>query len=226
MLVGHFAVGLVAKRVEPKASLGTLVLAALLADFLWVIFLTTGIEHVEFKPGRGAANYVAGGDIGWSHSLLMDVVWAALLAAGYFLKRSYRRGALVVFAAALSHWLLDFVSLAVPLVPGADRYFGLGLWYSVTATIVVEGGFWLFALVLYTRATRPKNRLGRYAFWIVAVLLTLAWYNNITGPPPPSARAAGVTSLIFFSLVVAWAYWMNRLRPAKERLNSLRREPA
>ncbi len=42
MLVGHFAVGLVAKRVEPKTSLGTLVLTALLADFLWVIFLITG----------------------------------------------------------------------------------------------------------------------------------------------------------------------------------------
>ena len=127
MLVGHFAVGLVAKRVEPKISLGTLVLAALLADFLWVIFLITGIEHLEFKPGRGAANYVAGGDIVWSHSLLMDVVWAALLAAGYFLKRRYRRGALVVFGAALTHWLLDFVSLAVPLAPDTGRYFGLGL---------------------------------------------------------------------------------------------------
>ena len=55
---------------------------------------------------------------------------------------------------------------------------------------------------------------------------TLVWYNNITGPPPPSARVAGVTSLIFFSLTVAWAYWINRLRPAKERLNSHRRESA
>ncbi|HJZ69416.1 MAG TPA: metal-dependent hydrolase [Blastocatellia bacterium] len=226
MLVGHFAVGLVAKRIEPKMSLGTLVLAALLADFLWATFLITGIEHVEFKPGRGAANYVAGGDIGWSHSLLMDFVWAALLAAVYFSRRRYRRGALVVFAAAVSHWLLDFVSLAVPLAPDVSRYFGLGLWYSVPATIIVEGGLWLFALVLYSRATSPKNRLGRYAFWIVAVLLTLAWYNNITGPPPPSPRVAGVTSLIFFSLVVAWAYWINRLRPAKTQLNNHRQESA
>lgn len=220
MLVGHFAVGLVAKRFEPKISLGTLVLAALLPDFLWVIFLITGIEHVEFKPGRGAANYLAGGDIGWSHSLLMNVVWSALLAAAYFLMRRYPRGSLVMFAAALSHWLLDFVSLAVPLVPGVVRYSGLGLWYSVPATIVVEGGFWLFALVLCTRGTSPGSRLGRYAFWIVAVLLTLAWYNNITGSPPPNSRVAAVTSLIFFSLVVAWAYWMNRLRPAKSQLTT------
>ena len=53
MLVGHFAIGLTAKRVEPKISLGTLVLAAMLADFLWCVFMLTGIEHVQFKPGRG-----------------------------------------------------------------------------------------------------------------------------------------------------------------------------
>jgi len=52
MLVGHFAIGLTAKRVEPKISLGTLVLAAMLADFLWCVFMLAGIEHVQFKPGE------------------------------------------------------------------------------------------------------------------------------------------------------------------------------
>jgi len=58
MHVGHFAVGMVAKRIEPKLSLGTLVLAAMLADFLWCIFMLAGIDHVEFKHGMGAANYL------------------------------------------------------------------------------------------------------------------------------------------------------------------------
>ena len=49
----------------------------------------------------------------------------------------------------------------------------------------------------------------------MAALLTLVWYNNIAGPPPPNPRTAPVFSLGYFSLVVAWAYWMNRLRPAK-----------
>jgi hypothetical protein len=35
MLVGHLAAGLAAKRAEPTLSLGTLVLAAMLADLLW-----------------------------------------------------------------------------------------------------------------------------------------------------------------------------------------------
>jgi hypothetical protein len=206
-------VGLLAKRVEPKVSLGTFVLAAMLADFLWVIFLITGIEHVEYKPGMGAANYVASMDVPWSHSLLMDVIWGGLFAGVYFFRRRYPRGAWVLFAAVLSHWLLDLVSLKSPLAPGIHEEYGLRLWTSVPATIVVEGGFWLVAIIVYARATRPKNRLGTYAFWIGITLLTLSWYRNITGPPPPSALAAGISSLIYFSLTVAWAYWINRLRP-------------
>ncbi len=217
MLVGHFAVGLIGKRVEPKLSLGTLVLAAMLADFLWCVFMLAGLEHVEFKPGRGAANYIAAFDVAFSHSLLMDVIWGALFAGIYFLWRRETRGALILFAVVLSHWLLDVVAHPpdMPLAPGETARFGLGLWKSIPATLIVEGGLWLIAIIIYARATRPGNRVGTYAFWIVVVLLTLIWYGNITGPPPPSVMVAGISSLIYFSLVVAWAYWMNRLRPAK-----------
>jgi len=218
MHVGHFAVGLAAKRVEPRISLGTLVLAALLSDLLWAIFLFAGIEHVRFMPGRGAANYADAYDIAFSHSLLMVLIWGALFAAVYFLRRRYTRGALVLFFVVVSHWLLDAIAHRpdMSLAPGTDSFYGLGLWTSLPATLIVEGGLWLLAIILYTRATRPKNRRGVYAFWIVVALLTLFWYNNITGPPPPSARVAGISSLIYFSLVVAWAYWMNRLRPVKD----------
>ena len=119
--------------------------------------------------------------------------------------------------AVLSHWLLDFVSHKpeMPLAPGVPGYFGLGLWTSIPATVIVEGGFWLLAIILYARATHPKKRAGVYAFWSVIALLTLAWYNNIAGPPPPNPHTAPVISLVFFSLVVAWAYWVNRLRSAQ-----------
>jgi len=216
MLVGHIAVGLAAKRITPHVSLGTTVLAALLPDLLWCVFLLTGIEHVELKAGLGAVNYLGASDIAYSHSLLMDAAWGALLAGAYFLTRHYARGAWVLFAAVLSHWLLDFVAHGpdMALAPGVDRHFGLGLWNSVAATVVVEGGIWLLAIIVYVRATRPKGRTGVYAFWIVIVLLTVAWHGNIAGPPPASVRAMAASSLIFFSCVVAWAYWMNRLRPA------------
>jgi high-affinity Fe2+/Pb2+ permease len=149
---------------------------------------------------------------------LMDMVWAALFAAVYFARRRYARGAALLFVAVLSHWLLDLVSHGpdMPLAPGMHRYFGLGLWNSIPATIVVEGGLWLLAIILYARATHPKGLAGIWAFWIVIVFLTLTWYRNVTGPPPPDPRTMGTSSLIFFSAIVAWGYWMNRLRyPAR-----------
>ena len=217
MLVGHFAVGFVAKRAAPQVSLGTLVMAAMLADLLWAVFMIAGIEHVQFTSGRGAANYIASFDAAFSHSLLMDVVWGALFAAVYYWKRQNRQGGWILFAAVVSHWPLDVISSRplMPLAPGLPIRMGLGLWTSILATIIVEGGFWVLGLILYLRATSSKNRASVFLFWIVAGFLTLAWYNNIAGPPPPDPRTAPIASLVFFSLLVGWGYWMNRLRPAR-----------
>jgi hypothetical protein len=212
MLVGHLAVGMLAKRIEPRISLGTLTLAALTPDVLWGVFMMVGIEHVRTEPGSGQAIAI---DASYSHSLLMGVVWGALLAAAYFWRRHYPRGAWVLFAAVMSHWLLDFISHSpdMTIAPGLPQRFGLGLWSSVPATLVVEGGLWIAALIVYVRATGASKRMGVYAFWPVVVFLTAAWINNFAGPPPPDVSAMGVSSLIFFSLTIAWAYWMNRLRP-------------
>ncbi len=51
MFLGHYAAAMGAKRVAPKVSLGTLVLAAQFADLLWPIFLLLGIERVKISPG-------------------------------------------------------------------------------------------------------------------------------------------------------------------------------
>ena len=219
MLVGHFAVALAVKRLQPAVSSGTLVLASMTPDLLWCILMIAGIERVEFKPGVGAANYFAASDIAISHSLVMDGLWAGLLAAAYFWKRRNPRGAWLIFGAVLSHWLLDCISHRpdMPLVPGVRRYFGLGLWASIPAAVTLEGGFWLFAAILYARATQAMKPSGVYAYWIVAAILTLAWYNNLAGPPPRDPRTAPVVSLVFFSLTVAWAYWLNRVRPLSKR---------
>jgi hypothetical protein len=206
MLVGHFAVGLAAKRIVPSVSAGTLILAAVLADLLAFVFLIAGIEHVNIRPGNTAVNPVDCYDFAISHSLLMDAIWAGLFAAAYFLWRRNSRGAWVLFAAVLSHWVLDFVSHRpdMALAPGVHRYFGLGLWNSLPATLLVEGSLWLLAVAIYARAAKPKLR-----FWIVVVLLSLVFVTSPSAPPPRSVMTFAIQGLIFFSLVVAWACWIN-----------------
>jgi hypothetical protein len=187
----------------------------MIADLLGCIFMIAGIEHVQFKPGMGAANYFVGSNIVMSHGLLMGGVWAVLFAVAYVLRRHNPRGAWLIFGAVLSHWLLDWISHRpdMPLGPGVDMHFGLGLWASIPATVVVEGGLWLLAVIFYARSTHPQKRSGVFVYWSVVAVLTLAWYNNLTGPPPRDPNTAPIASFVFFSLAVAWAYWMNRLRP-------------
>jgi hypothetical protein len=207
MLVGHLGVGLIGKRVEPKISLGTWILAVLLADLVCFPLLILRVERFQG---------VVGG-IPYSHSLLMNAIWAVLFAAGYFLLRRYSRGAWLLFGAVLSHWVLDVISHKpdMQLAPGVDTVWGLGLWNSVPATLVIEGGFWVLAVIIYLRATHPRNRAFYFAFWIGIALLTLTWYGNIRRGMDPDPVRAGVGGLIFFSIVVAWAYWINRLaRPS------------
>lgn len=216
MFVGHLAMGLIAKRIESKVSLGTWTLAALLADLLAFPLLILGIEHFAEQPGA-MSNRIVGRNIAYSHSLLTLATYSVLFAVVYFLRRRYWRGALLLSCVVLTHWFLDVVSHRpdMPLAPGVSMVFGLGLWNSLPATLLLEGGFWLLSLILYVRTTQAKSRAAHYVFWIGVVLLTLVWYGNIFAGMDPNPIKAGVGGLVFFSLVVAWAYSMNRLRATR-----------
>jgi membrane-bound metal-dependent hydrolase YbcI (DUF457 family) len=132
MFIGHFGVALAGKRAAPKTSLGTLILAAQFLDLLWPVFLLLGIEHVEIAPGITRVSAMNFTDYPISHSLLMALVWSALVGGVYYGLRRDRRAAWVVAALVLSHWVLDFIVHRpdLPLWPGGQARAGLGLWNS------------------------------------------------------------------------------------------------
>jgi FtsH-binding integral membrane protein len=218
MFVGHFAIGFGAKRWAPKTSVGTLVFAALLADLLVFLFVAAGIEHISIQPGITRINALNLYDFAWSHSLVMDIVWGALLAVVYFLSRRHRRAAWVLFAAVLSHWVLDWASHRpdMPLAPGFHRYYGLGLYNSPLGLLIVEGGLWVIGIILYLRATRARGFAGRLVLWTFIMVFTALWFLSFTGAAPPSLHVLVTVDLILFPIVFAWAYWIDHLRLAKE----------
>src|SRR5512140_3698583 len=110
MFIAHFGVAMAARRVAPRPSLGTLVLAAMLIDGIWPVFLLTGWERVEIVPGLMAASPLNFVSCPYTHSLAFCALWAALFAGGYYALRRDRAGALWLAALVLSHWLLDFAS--------------------------------------------------------------------------------------------------------------------
>jgi membrane-bound metal-dependent hydrolase YbcI (DUF457 family) len=217
MFVAHFAVGFACKRFAPKASLGTLLLAPLLLDALWPLFLLTGLESVRIDPGNTRVTPLDLHDYPYSHSLLMAVVWSLAFAVGYFFVRRQVRAAWVLGLGVFSHWLLDFVSHRpdMPLFPGSQSYVGLGLWNSLPATLVVELALFALGVALYERTTRSANRVGQLAWYALLVVLCLIYAGAVFGPPPPSVGAI-IASGFAGWLFVPWAAWIDRNRISRE----------
>jgi LexA-binding, inner membrane-associated putative hydrolase len=215
MFIGHFGVGFGAKRVAPRVSLGTLFLAAQFADLLWPTFLLLGIERVRIVPGITAATPLDFEYYPYTHSLLFAVIWGVVVGGVYQLLRRYARGALVVGAAVVSHWVLDLIVHRpdLPLFPGSATRLGFGLWNSIGWTLVVELAIFAAGVWLYTRTTTAADGTGRWAFVGLVVFLLVIHLMNVFGAPPPSVAAIAWVGEAQW-LIVAWGYWVDRHRRA------------
>ena len=213
MFLGHFGLGLAAKKASPKTSLGTLWIAAQFLDLIWPIFLLLGLERVDIDPGNTVMTPLDFVSYPLSHSLLGAAGWAFLVAGLYRLIRHNARGTFVVWALVLSHWLLDFLVHRpdLPLYPGSDRMFGLGLWNSRLATMFLEGLIFVWGVSIYRRATRARDAVGTYAFRTLTFFLVLIYLLNVLGPPPPDSRTVAIMDLGQWVLIL-WAYWVDRHR--------------
>ena len=213
MFVGHFGVGFAGKAAAPRASLGTLFVAAQFVDLLWPTLLLAGLERVEIRPGITRVTPLDFVSYPISHSLLAAIAWGLLFAGVYQLARRYAAGAATMLAAVVSHWLLDFLTHRpdLPLWPGSDTRAGLGLWDSLPATVAVELAIFGAGVALYLRTTKAVDRVGSIALWSLVGFLLVIYAANLLGPPPP---AVGLIAWAGHAqwLLVAWAYWVDRHR--------------
>jgi hypothetical protein len=213
MFIGHFAVGFASKRVAPRTSLGFLMMAPLLADLLWPIFLLIGIEDVRVVPSTNPFTTLDFIRYPWSHSLLMLAVWGALFGALYAWRTGDRVAGWVLAAGVVSHWVLDWATHQpdLPLIPGGGPKVGLGLWYHPLATEIVECVMFVIGLAIYLRTTRPKSRAGTIGLWSFVVVLLALYVASNSGPPPPNAHAIGVFGLVGW-LIALWIFWFDSKR--------------
>src|SRR2546430_13927969 len=103
MFIGHYALGLAAKRFAPRTSLGTLFVAPTLADLLWPVFLLLGWERVSPSGVANPFLTLTFAAYPISHSLLALIGWGALAAPLYRVPTGYRRRAIVVGILVVSH---------------------------------------------------------------------------------------------------------------------------
>lgn len=213
MFIGHFGIGFAAKAAAPKVSLGSLFVAAQFLDLLWPTFLLLGLETVRVAPAPDRLVPLVFEHYPLSHSLLAAVLWALAVALVYWRLRRSRRGALVMAALVVSHWLLDAVVHRpdLPLLPGGGPLIGLGFWDSLPKTLIVEMSLFAAGIGLYARRTRPRDATGAWALWSLVSFLLVIHAGNLFGAPPPGSDAIAWAGQAQW-LLVLWAYWVDRHR--------------
>jgi hypothetical protein len=165
---GHFAIGLAAKGVAPKAPLWVLLLATEVLDLLSFGFQAIGIEdfgvsHTDINQG---VVVLSPASIPWSHGLFMSVVWSVVAAAIALLIFREHRTSSVIGLVVFSHWVLDFIvhPPELPLFFNGSPLVGLGLWTSGSG-LVISGilEFSLFAggIAIYLVTRKRKTVLAR-----------------------------------------------------------------
>jgi hypothetical protein len=218
VFIGHFALGFAAKRAAPPLSLAVLFVAAQFADLLWPVLLAAGVESVRIAPGNTAFTPLDFISYPWSHSLLLLVIWGLALGTLVQARTSVRHSLALITALVVSHWLLDWLTHRpdMPLYPGGAKI-GLGLWNSVSATVMVELTMLAAGLAVYARATRPRDAAGRWGLVAFVVFLLIVYAANLLGPPPPSIRAIWMLGVVGGAALTAWSWWFDRHRMATER---------
>jgi hypothetical protein len=214
MFIGHFGISFAAKKVAPKVSLTTLFLATQFVDFLWPFLLLLNIEKVAIVPGYTEANPLEFLYFPYTHSLLMGIVWGAVVGTIYWVFKKDKRDAVVVALCVLSHWFLDLIvhTADLPLTPFGDYKMGLGLWNHVAMTLTIETVLFLIGVYVYATFTKAKNKVGNWAFWGLVVFLLLFNFSNTFGPAPDSVMMLVVSFAILMGVILSLSYWVDKNR--------------
>jgi membrane-bound metal-dependent hydrolase YbcI (DUF457 family) len=214
MFLGHFGLGFGAKRAASAASLGTLFVACQFADLLWPSLVLLGYERVEVQPGATVMTPLNFVSYPYSHSLLALSFWGIAFGAVYVALRRARAFAAATLALlVVSHWVLDYVTHRpdLPLTIHGSARFGLGLWWSMPGTLVVELTIFAAGVALYLRETAARDRIGTIGLWSLVVFLLVVYVASSFGPPPPSSAAIAWSAQAMW-LIVAWGYWVDAHR--------------
>jgi len=213
MFIGHFGLGLAAKKIAPKVSLGTWLMAVQLLDLIWPTFLLLGVEKVVIHPELKGSRTLAFTYYPFTHSLLGAIGWSVVFGVAYRIISRSTKDALLLGLAVFSHWVLDLMVHFhdLPLYPGSATYVGFGLWANLPVTAIIETALFVTGIVLYFTSTTAKNRKGKWNIWLLIILLVATHVYSFWAPPPASIKELAWSAQVQWVFVLL-AYWGDRNR--------------
>jgi hypothetical protein len=209
MFIGHFAVGLAAKRYSPKVNLGIFFISCQLLDLIWPVLVLVGVEHVSVDHSATVVTPFDFSYYPFSHSLTMSLIYSLLFGGISWKLAGSIKTAIVIGVVVLSHWGLDFITHRPDLPLFFNNFkVGLGLWNSTIGTFIVEAGLFCVGVVLYLKSSPLISTSKKWLFWSLITFLSIMYLGNIFGPKAPvdthSHAIAGPALAMW--IIVVWAY--------------------
>jgi hypothetical protein len=225
MFIGHYAVSLALKSVQPKLSLGWLFIAVQFVDFLFFSFALFDLERFSLMENYTESTHFKLDYMPFSHSLVACFLWALAiyLLVKLFMssqKKQVMNTALVIFVAVVSHWCLDLLvhTPDLPLFLDNSYLLGFGLWNIAWLTYLLEAIFILAGLYWYMTSTNKTGvkdtTIAKYGMPTFVVFLLVINVINIFGPlsEEDTVVSTAISALLAYSVFALIAFWLDKKR--------------
>lgn len=178
MFVGHFALAVASKRVLPRFSVFSLMVACQLLDLVFLLLFPFKIEYFTLANPQHHGQF---GNLwihaGYTHSLL-GALFLSLLAFG-IAKLIFKRETKMALGFSIlvfSHWILDILvhRADMPLLPnnfGNLPMIGMGLWNLPWLVWGLELFMAVAAIGIYIRYQKNLSPISPIKKWIYRILV-------------------------------------------------------
>jgi len=205
MLAGHYGVAFALRSRAPGVKLLWLAIAVQAVDIAFFLLAPLGIEKLVPNAARNGPLGMDLVSIPYTHSLVLTLVYAAIVAGVGVLLR-HRTAGLVMAAALASHWALDLLVHLhdLPITLAETTKVGFALWTRPALAFALEttllgAGCWLL------RARLPAGPARRWLAWTFGVLVAIHLFYVATPAQPTVLRMAISAQLVY--LITAFMAW-------------------
>jgi hypothetical protein len=211
MFIGYFGIGLAAKGIDRKPSLGTLIMAVLFVELILPLFQLLGLEKIKFDlTAFIPLNFEY---YPFTYSLETVIILGLLFGlVYYFVKRNYLTS-LLLFFLVFSYWVIDFIGRIpeLPFFPWKEDKVVMGYFNSSGISLAIEIFIFVTGACIYIYKTYARNEKGLVGIWSLLVFLIAVYFLNVFDSPMSSTGSITYTRLTQWIFVI-WGYWADKHR--------------
>ena len=204
---------LIAKKIEPKVSLGWYFGAALWLDLVWAVFLWLGIENLDIDPALQGVWPVKMDDIAMSHSVMMVIIWAVIVGCTFFYRRKRSIAAWLMGGLVMGHWGLDYLfhRADLALFPWSPGHLGWGIWDSLTMTVAIHFGVFGLGILMYIWAVKSDYLKVKSQFWLMMIVIAGVGLGSLITTPQDQGDVMNAGFLLWTLIPIG--FWIDHKRP-------------